>query len=140
MLLWLESYSNMPDICIQKNGNRKAMKNEITTHEEKVFANIDYTEKTLMNREFYKCRFERCVFYKSDLSGNSFEDCIFENCNFSMTRIEGASFRNAIYIGCKIMGVDFTKCNNIIFTFKFDNCHMDYSTFSGTKIKKTNFI
>jgi uncharacterized protein YjbI with pentapeptide repeats len=72
------------------------MTNEIKIHERKSFTNIDYTEKTLRDREFYKCTFVACIFLKSDLVGNSFEDCTFENCNFSMTKIKGAGFRIVI--------------------------------------------
>lgn len=116
------------------------MENDITTHEEKEFKNIDYTEKSLRNREFSKCKFVACIFTKSDLGSNSFEDCIFENCNFSMTIIEDAGFRNVTFNGCKILGVDFTKCRKFMFSFEFENCSLDYCTFFGTKLKKTKFI
>lgn len=57
-----------------------------------------------------------------------------------MTALEGASFRNANFIGSKILGIDFTRCNNFSFSFRFDNCVMDYCTFFGTKLKSTHFI
>lgn len=116
------------------------MIDEVAAHEDKVFENIDYTEKRLRNREFLNCRFVGCLFYKSDLSGNSFEACIFENCNLSMATIVGVGLRDITFKGCKIMGVDFTKCNTLMFSFQFENCVLDYSTFFGTKIKKTSFL
>lgn len=113
---------------------------DITIHEKKEFKNIDYSEKSLRNREFIQCKFDVCIFTKSDLRNNSFEDCIFENCNFSMTIIDDAGFRNVTFIGCKIQGVDFTRCSKFMFSFRFENCSLDYCTFYGTKLKKTNFI
>ncbi|RXQ94525.1 pentapeptide repeat-containing protein [Ancylomarina salipaludis] len=112
---------------------------EIKTHEKKLFTNIDYTGKTLRDREFYKCKFVACIFERSDLIGNSFEDCTFENCNFSMTKVKGAGFRNATFKGCKILGVDFSECNKFMFSFSFYDCHLDYSTFFGTRLMKTKF-
>ncbi|EGV43369.1 pentapeptide repeat-containing protein [Bizionia argentinensis JUB59] len=115
------------------------MENEIIIHERKTFTNVDYTEKILRDREFYKCIFMGCNFTKSDLIGNSFEDCTFENCNFSMTQVKGAGFRNAIFKECKIMGVDFSQCNKFLFSFSFYKCSLEYCTFFGTKLPKTKF-
>ena len=116
------------------------MTNEIITHENKVFENVNHSGKILRNREFYKCTFVMCDFTKSDLRGNDFEDCTFQDCNFSMTEIEGVGFRSAAFIGCKILGIDFTRCNKLMFSFRFENCILDYCTFFGTKLKKTHFI
>ena len=74
------------------------------------------------------------------MRGNIFEDCCFQDCNLSMTEIEGVGFRNTIFTGSKMLGVDFTRCNDLMFSFRFDNCIMDYCTFFGTKLKKTHFI
>lgn len=115
------------------------MTNEKTIHENKLFKNVDYTEKILREREFYRCKFVACIFLKSDFIGNSFEECIFENCNFSMTKIQGSGFSDAIFIGCKILGVNFSECNKLMFSFSFSDCQIDYSTFFGTKLLKTKF-
>lgn len=115
------------------------MANGIVFHESKEFENIDYTEKSLRDREFYKCKFIGCNFTQSDLRGNSFEECAFEECNFSMTEVAGAGFRDITFTGCKILGIDFSQCNRFMFTFHFDNCIMDYCTFFGTKLDKTLF-
>lgn len=116
------------------------MANSIVYHEQKEFKGIDYLEKILRNQNFNGCKFIACNFTKSDLRTNSFEDCVFENCNFSMVEIEGTGFRNAIFNNCKILGVDFSRCNKFMFSFKFENCIIDYSTFYGSKLQKTDFI
>ena len=75
-------------------------------HEDKEFKNIDYSEKTLRDREFSKCTFISCNFTNSDLRDNNFEDCVFENCNFSMTLIGNVGLSNVVFTNCKILGVD----------------------------------
>ncbi|WP_010520821.1 pentapeptide repeat-containing protein [Aquimarina agarivorans] len=116
------------------------MINETTAYENKAFKNVDYSEENLSNKEYYNCQFIGCNFSKSDLRGSSYEDCTFQDCNISQTEIEGVGFRNSVFIASKILGIDFARCNNLMFTFKFDNCKMDYCTFFGTNLKKTHFI
>ncbi|BAV04089.1 Uncharacterized protein YjbI, contains pentapeptide repeats [Filimonas lacunae] len=113
--------------------------NDPVVHQNKVFSNVDYTEKTLTNREFVHCEFINCLFTKSDLRNNEFESCHFKQCNFSMAQIAGAGFRDAVFTECKIMGVDFTQCNKFLFSFTFHDCQLDYCIFLGTKLKKTLF-
>jgi len=116
------------------------MTKEAVFHEKKEFKNIDYTEKTLRDRDFSKCKFIDCNFTKSDLKTNNFDDCFFEGCNFTMTVIEGTGFRDATFKSCKILGVDFSQCNKFMFSFRFDNCIMDLCTFYGRKLKETRFV
>lgn len=63
----------------------------------------------------------------------------FKQCNFSMADIDGTGFRNAVFFGCKMLGVDFTRCSKFAFSLSFTDCHLDYSNFFGTKLKKTIF-
>ena len=112
---------------------------ETVVHQNKTFSGVDYAEKKLRNREFVKCEFVSCDFNKSDLRENDFEDCTFKQCNFSMADIVETGFRNAKFIGCKMLGVDFTRCSKFAFSFSFTDCHLDYSNFFGTKLKKTTF-
>ncbi len=108
-------------------------------HKGKTFANVNFAEKRLENREFVKCEFVNCDFNKSDLSQNDFLDCHFKQCNFSLAILDGTGFRDVVFINCKLLGVNFTKCNKFLFSFEFRECFLDYCTFLGTKLKKTNF-
>lgn len=112
---------------------------ETVIHQDKIFSGINYSEKKLRNREFIKCEFVSCDFNKSDLKDNNFEDCTFKQCNFSMVDADGTGFRNAVFIGCKMLGVDFARCSKFAFSFSFTECHLDYSNFFGTKLRKTTF-
>lgn len=109
-------------------------------HEGKEFENIDYAEKQLRDREFFKCTFRHCNFYKSDLKTNDFEDCTFIDCNLTMADLTDVGLRDITFIGCKIVGVDFTRCSKYVFSFKkFERSFLDYSTFYGRNLKKTPF-
>ena len=111
-----------------------------TLHEDKKFENIDYSEKTLLNHEFTNCEFINCNFTKSDLSYDNFTDCRFKGCNFSLALLNNTGMKNIDFLDCKIVGIDFSKCNNFLFAVSFQNCHLDYSSFFQKKMKKTNFI
>lgn len=113
---------------------------ETVLHQDKIFKNVDYSEKKLSNREFLNCAFKNCNFTKSDLSNNEFMDCNFKNCNFSLTILQAAGLKNIKFFGCKLMGIDFNKCNSFLFSVNFQDCHLDYSSFFQMKMKKTNFI
>ncbi|MFY7816609.1 MAG: pentapeptide repeat-containing protein [Chryseobacterium taeanense] len=116
------------------------MSKDIVTHASKEFLNINYSERKLHQREFYKCTFRNCNFTKSDLRSNTFEDCVFENCNFTMAIVDGVRFKNALFKESKLMGIDFSQCNSFMFSFCFEECQMDYSTFYGTTLKNTRFF
>jgi len=113
--------------------------NDNTLHQEKTFTDINYADKILRNREFVKCEFIKCDFSKSDLSQNDFVDCHFVQCNFSMTIVNKTGFKDVTFSGCKILGVDFSKCSKFMFSFFFKHCQINYSTFYGTKLRKTKF-
>lgn len=113
---------------------------ETVVHQDKTFTGVNYAEKLLKNREFINCEFVNCDFSKSDLSNNDFVDCQFKQCNFSLTIVNGAGFKDVTFTGCKVLGIDFSKCNKFLFSFRFESSHIDYSTFYGTKLRKTYFI
>jgi fluoroquinolone resistance protein len=113
---------------------------DTTLHQNKTFENIDYSEQKINNSEFFKCEFINCNFSKSDLSYNDFMECSFKNCNFSLAVLQNTGLKDIIFVGCKMMGLDFTVCNNFLFSMSFQDCILDYSTFLQKKMKKTNFI
>jgi uncharacterized protein YjbI with pentapeptide repeats len=48
-------------------------------------------------------------------------------------------FQNAQFVNCKIIGIDFSKCHEFQFSFRFQGCGIDYCSFNGRKLKKTIF-
>lgn len=116
------------------------MNTEIVIHTDKIFQQVDYSDKELRNREFVRCHFVGCDFSNSDLRTNDFEDCTFETCNLSMANLQGVGLRNIVFKECKIMGVDFSSLNKFMFSFSFENCQLDYSIFYKTTLKKMQFV
>lgn len=103
------------------------------------FENTDYTGKIISNNEFYRCHFYRCNFSDCNLSHNTFIDCSFADCNLSMLKITGSGLKNVTFKGSKLIGVDFSECNDFLFKVDFENCILDYSYYSKKKMAKTTF-
>ncbi len=111
----------------------------ITLHEDKTFEGEDFTIKKSAKQEFENCTFINCNFSKADLSNDDFMDCHFKGCNMSMAIIDNTGIKNIRFTNCKLMGVDFSRCNNFNFSAVFENCPMDYCSFFQKKMKKSSF-
>jgi fluoroquinolone resistance protein len=113
---------------------------EIRIHEDEASERINYSDAILVNHEFTECLFKNCNFTKSDLSDAVFMDCQFIDCNFSLTRLNDCGIKNVDFTNCKIMGIDFSKASNFLFSASFHSCILDYSVFTAKKMKKANFV
>jgi uncharacterized protein YjbI with pentapeptide repeats len=56
-----------------------------------------------------------------------------------MVNVAGTSLKDAIFTDCKLMGLDFGKCNDLLLSFTFIRCQLDYAFFYKKKLKKTRF-
>ncbi|MEO6316386.1 MAG: pentapeptide repeat-containing protein [Chitinophagaceae bacterium] len=108
-------------------------------YEEKIFEGVDFTEKNPSGRTFTDCTFINCDFSKADLTNDDFMDCHFQLCNCSLAVLENTGIKNVRFTACKLVGIDFSRCNNFNFSPSFENCPMDYSSFFQKKMKKTLF-
>jgi len=108
-------------------------------HDNRTFEGITYTGKAIKNREFQSCIFKKCDLSDTDLSHNKFLECTFQDCNLSMVALNGATLNDITFINCKILGVNFSDCLSFLFGVKFDSCILDYSSFMGRKMTKTQF-
>jgi fluoroquinolone resistance protein len=108
-------------------------------HEGKTFNKVNYANKQLINNEFSNCVFVDCDFSKSNFSSIDFIDCEFESCNFSLTVLKYAGLKDVHFKDCKIVGVDFSACNDFLFSVKFTDCNLDYATFHSKKMKNAVF-
>lgn len=104
--------------------------------EDKTFENLDYEEKKLTVTEFTECEFINCNFSKSDLSNINFIDCFFKGSNLSLAILSNTGIKNIRLLNCKLMGVDFSVCNDFLFSASFESCQLDYSSFYKKKMKK----
>jgi len=113
---------------------------EFIVNEDKVFEGLDHAEKTTTGREFQSCTFKKCDFSNSNFAGNKFVDCVFDGCNLSMMRLQNSFLNNVEFYNCKILGVNFSECQNLLFSVRFENCILDYASFMSKKMLNTKFI
>lgn len=113
---------------------------ESLIHEDKTFENISYIGKSIKNREFENCVFISCDFTKNDFSGNKFTDCEFRSCNLSMITMHGTSLKNVSFNDSKLLGINFSYCEDFLFNVNFKGCILDYCSFEKKKMLKTPFI
>ena len=109
-------------------------------HEKKTFDNIDYSDQSLSKNEFIDCKFTNCDFSKSKLNDTDFINCDFTNCNFSLALLQNTGLKDIRFTKCKLLGIDFSCCNDFLFTVNFQDCILDYSSFFKKKIKSTKFV
>jgi fluoroquinolone resistance protein len=110
-----------------------------TVHDDKIFENESYAGTTVSNKEFNSCTFKKCDFSNSNFSNNKFIDCVFDGCNLSVIKLSKTTLSSVIFKNCKILGVNFTDCNDFLFSVGFDSCILDYSSFMLKKMLKTKF-
>jgi len=108
-------------------------------NEDKEFNNEDFSGELLQGIECVACKFSNCNFSNTDLSHCDFMDCIFDNCNFSLVKVNNTGLKNIRLLKSKITGVDFSACKDFLLAFHFEGCTIDYCSFWGKKLKKTNF-
>ena len=112
---------------------------ESILHEGKTFEGIDFTVERPTAREFAGCVFINCNFSKANLANDDFVDCQFRACNLSLATLDNACLKNIQFTGCKMVGIDFSRCNNFNFSVSFHDCPLDYCSFFQKKMKKTVF-
>jgi len=106
----------------------------------KDFEKHKFTVSELKNIEFDSCRFISCDFSELSLYNTEFVECVFDACNLSSIIIDEVSFKDVEFINSKLIGIDFSVCNNFMLSFSFDNCTLDYSLFYKLKIKNTKYL
>ena len=108
-------------------------------HESKTFDKIDYSDKSLSGREFDDCLFKNCNFTNADFSNNDFISCKFDTCNLSMMKLNYTGMKKVDFVNCKVVGVDFSCCEDFGFSVNFEKCNLDYSFFLRKKMKQSAF-
>ncbi|MBD1393764.1 pentapeptide repeat-containing protein [Mucilaginibacter glaciei] len=108
-------------------------------YEDQLFDKENYADNVVRGREFQSCTFRNCDFANSTFTGNKFLDCSFDGCNLSMMKLDQSTLNDVAFKNCKVLGVNFSKCTDFLFSVGFDNCTLDYSSFMGKKMVKTKF-
>jgi fluoroquinolone resistance protein len=109
-----------------------------TYHQNKTFS-INYAEKELAGREFDKCTFQQVDFSNCIIRNSIFSDCVMETCNLTMAQLINTGFSGVKFKNCKMLGIDFNPVRDLSFSVSFDNCILDYASFSRKKLRNTIF-
>ncbi|MHC2992763.1 MCBG-like protein [Pontibacter sp. HJ8] len=113
---------------------------EALIHQDKTFDKVIYPGKAIRNREFEDCIFRNCDFSNGDFSQNRFTDCQFMGCNLAMLKLNRSTLSNVRFKECKLTGINFSECEEFLFTVRFEGCLLDYASFLKRKMPKTHFI
>lgn len=122
---------------------------ETISHLNKTFNKVVYQDEITSNREFEHCSFEICDFSNGQFLSCTFSDCTFKNCNLTMTKFSHSQLDKIVFSGCKLVGVNFSDCNDFLFTPKFEQCILNCCSFVrknlhgfsliDSKVKETDF-
>lgn len=110
------------------------------THDDKIFEEVSYTDKLTRGGEFNNCVFKKCDLANSEFVQTKFIDCVFENCNLSMIKLGRSTLNDVTFKHCKMLGVNFSLCEDFLFSVRFESSVLDYSSFMKKKMPKTSFI
>lgn len=108
-------------------------------HDDKVFESLNLAGQTLRDVEYNNCVFKKCDLSEAQLIQCKVISCVFENCNLSMAVLTKTTLTDAVFKDCKIMGVNFSQCQDFLFSVRFESCLLDYSSFQQKKMLKTVF-
>ncbi|WP_025663683.1 pentapeptide repeat-containing protein [Aquimarina megaterium] len=106
---------------------------------DKTFENKDFSNQKLPSKEYDNCTFVNCNFSKTDMSVVTFLECRFDTCNFNTIMMKETSFQEVVFDACKMLGLDFSTCNDFLFEVEFNHCNLDYVSFYGFSMKNTTF-
>jgi fluoroquinolone resistance protein len=107
--------------------------------EDEVVRQVDFSAIGFTKATFEGCSFESCNFERADLSGARFSDSSFTNCNLSNAALRKTAFQDVVFNGCKMLGLLFSDCEAMLFDARFESCVLDYSSFTGMRLKKHFF-
>lgn len=108
--------------------------------EDKEFLKEDYTNIQLMKAEYDNCTFTNCNFENANLSGIVFNQCIFVGCNMGNANINHAAIKECNFSECKLLGLQFSSCEQFLFSAGFNHCYMELTSFYKVKLKSAKFI
>lgn len=107
--------------------------------ESETYENIDYATSLLPVAEYDNCTFVNCNFAEGNLSKTSFLECRFEHCNLSNAVLKQTAFKEVEFAHCKMVGVDFSNCNDFLLEMNFEGCQLDLTSFYLLTLKGIKF-
>ena len=107
--------------------------------EDEHFDKVDFAIAPLQKGQYDNCRFAACHLANANLTDFLFVDCMFDGCDLSNAHLANTAFRDVRFVNCKMIGLRFELCNSFGLAVLFEMCNLSYSSFYGTKLKKTIF-
>ncbi len=56
-----------------------------------------------------------------------------------MDNLVQAKLQNVVFRKSKLLGLNFTQCDDFLFSISFYHCNLDFTSYVGKKLKKTIF-
>ncbi len=57
-----------------------------------------------------------------------------------MAKLGKTTLTDVVFKGCKLLGINFSITEDFLFSVRFENCMLDYSSFMDKKLPKTHFV
>ncbi len=108
-------------------------------YETTLFSSIDFKSFDMTDVTFEECRFSGCSFDEVLLASTNFTDCSFNQCSFVLTKFDNTALHDVHFKECKLVGIDFTYCNEFLFALEFTESILDNIFLANRKMKKTGF-
>ncbi len=99
----------------------------------------NFIEYDLKHKNFTQVTFDSCDFTKSDFTGSRFLECKWIHSNLSLTKLDGCRIQDALFENCKLVGLDFTRCEQRFLALQFKKCVICMANFSDLPLKNTLF-
>lgn len=106
--------------------------------EEKVFENIDF-HSSVIDDEYYKCKFVSCDFSNIQINETCFNECRFYSCNFTLAKFSQCLI-DVSFLDCKVAGADFSGIRRFSRGISFVDSVLNYSIFTAVELKKLSFL
>lgn len=108
--------------------------------EDEAIEDLDCGGADLRGKSFFQCEFCSVSAIAADMSDCVLEDCQLHGCDLTMAVLKGASLRGVRFVDCKLMGVDWSLVQGLIFEVGFTRCVLSHGSFIDLKMKQTEFI
>jgi fluoroquinolone resistance protein len=128
-----------PDFEFSFDNTNPLLLSEV--NENTKYTSINFSEHSLGDDYLFEnCLFVSCKFNSITINKINFCSCIFHECEFILTKLNNTTLNGVKFINCKLMGINFSDCNDFALFMEFDESILDYIVVFGKNLKKTSMI
>lgn len=91
------------------NSYHQSNLNHVNLSQSHGFA-CEFSGCQMLNSNFIGARYDKVIFYDSDLSDSNFSHCWFENCIFRECNFRNVNMSNVDFVNCVFFDIDFNDC------------------------------